>query len=621
MKTFLFSILIIILLVEYACCQGNITHQTKLGSMRGIITTVKNETVYQFRKIPFAKPPIGNLRFQQPEKFGSWNQTLDATAFGPSCMQDKRTMSRQLPNNDISEDCLYLNIYVPRNLSPSNNKSVLIWVHGGAYIVGQGMKRDGSTLALTGDVIVVTINYRLGIFGFLSFGGPPAVGNYAMWDQQLAFWWVKLNIADYGGNPDSITIYGESAGGFSVSLHALHPGNQGLFQRVISDSGVGNSLVAYSRNIIKLVDDIGPLVNCTNRTVSLPQLYLECLSNKSAIDLQTAMNTLSTTYTQDVQMSSPIGPVIDGDFLKDDPVKLLNDKSSQSYQFFRSLDVMTGVNSGEGFLVLIFMNGYQPIFHFNITQGIPTSFLCDHMIPSLTRSYFNNNPYVAKAICDYYKVKAGNGNRISVQSMEIANMYGQVYFVVPAIQNLNFHSAGNTNKKSYLFYFTANTPPAFRLPAWFRGTPHGAELDVVFGSKNLPSELQQLSINMQKYWTNFVNTGNPNGADLPAWPVYNPSNYGTYVQLDQNITQGRNLFKNQVNFWLNEIPYILQHNTTGPPVVSTSTMQPMTSRRSQSSGPMTSPSTTGNPNPNAGKELQFSVILLLLCVLKSTLVY
>ncbi|KAJ8321837.1 hypothetical protein KUTeg_000308 [Tegillarca granosa] len=398
------------------------------------------------------------------------------------------------------------------------------------------MKRDGSTLALTGDVIVVTINYRLGIFGFLSFGGPPAVGNYAMWDQQLAFWWVKLNIADYGGNPDSITIYGESAGGFSVSLHALHPGNQGLFQRVISDSGVGNSLVAYSRNIIKLVDDIGPLVNCTNRTVSLPQLYLECLSNKSAIDLQTAMNTLSTTYTQDVQMSSPIGPVIDGDFLKDDPVKLLNDKSSQSYQFFRSLDVMTGVNSGEGFLVLIFMNGYQPIFHFNIAQGIPTSFLCDHMIPSLTRSYFNNNPYVAKAICDYYKVKAGNGNRISVQSMEIANM-------------------------------------------------------------------------------------NPNGADLPAWPVYNPSNYGTYVKLDQNITQGRNLFKNQVNFWLNEIPYILQHNTTGPPVVSTSTMQPMTSRRSQSSGPMTSPSTTGNPNPNAGKELQFSVILLLLCVLKSTLVY
>lgn len=509
MKKVMFWILLSIWLVEYVCCQGNVTHQTRLGSIRGVITTVGNENVYQFKKIPFAKPPIGRLRFQQPEEFGSWNQTLDATSFGPSCMQDRRWLPRQLPNHIISEDCLYLNIYVPRNLSSSSNKSVLIWVHSGGYIVGQGMNRDGSSLALTGNIIVVTINYRLGLFGFLSFGGPPAEGNYAMWDQQLAFQWVKSNIGDYGGNPASVTIYGQSAGGISVSLQALHPGNQGLFQRVISDSGVGNSLLAFSRKIIQIVDAVGPLVNCSNSTVSTPQLYLECLLNKSAIDLQTAVNTLSNTYQQmtDVEMSLLLGPVIDGDFLKDDPVKLLNDQSSPSYQFFRSLDVMTGVNSAEGFLVFILMEGYQRIYHFNLTQGIPTSFLCDHMVPSLTSNYYNNNPYVSQAICDYYKVWAGNGVRIDVQSRHVVDMYGQIYFVAPAIQNLNFHSAGNTNKLSYLFYFTANTAPVSPFPAWFHGAPHGAELDVVFGSNIIPPELQQLSVNMQKYWTNFVNNG------------------------------------------------------------------------------------------------------------------
>ena len=216
--------------------------RTAMGVVNGDVKRVPGAgKMFTFRKIPYAKPPVNQLRFRKPEPYGSWSGILDGTAFGPSCIQNPNYISPGLPNTEMSEDCLHLNIYVPYELTATPKRSVMVWVHGGGYEVGQSFSYDGTSLALRGDVIVVTFNYRLGVFGFLRTDDLGSKGNFGLWDQHMAFKWVYDNIQAFGGNPNSVTIFGESAGGGSVSFQSLYPGNQGLFQRLISQSGVATS--------------------------------------------------------------------------------------------------------------------------------------------------------------------------------------------------------------------------------------------------------------------------------------------------------------------------------------------------------------------------------------------
>ena len=210
---------------EHGNFAGTVTWNTRQGAFLGARYTVLTEDVYKFKRIPYANPPVDELRFRRSVVADPWQGTLNATEYGPSCIQDIFGDGRLLPNRNISEDCLQLNIFVPRNLSKGNRLATMIWVHGGAYAVGQATTYDGSMLALRGNVIVVTINYRLNVFGFFSSDDPWVRGNFGIWDQQLAFKWVKENIVDYGGDNSRITIFGESAGSFAVTLHSIIPSN------------------------------------------------------------------------------------------------------------------------------------------------------------------------------------------------------------------------------------------------------------------------------------------------------------------------------------------------------------------------------------------------------------
>jgi carboxylesterase type B len=178
-------ILLCLLVVVSTGSDSIVTLQTRLGNIKGISSTftliniTKPYTI--FRNIPFAQAPIGELRFRKPVPYGSWNGTLDATQFGPSCVQSLEYITEYLPNKQMSEDCLVLNVFVPSDESNSK-KSVILWIHGGGYLGGQGMAYDGSYLDGIGNVIVVTINYRLEAFGFFSFstGDDVAPGNYGL---------------------------------------------------------------------------------------------------------------------------------------------------------------------------------------------------------------------------------------------------------------------------------------------------------------------------------------------------------------------------------------------------------------------------------------------------------
>ncbi|OXB84032.1 UNVERIFIED_CONTAM: hypothetical protein H355_015543 [Colinus virginianus] len=221
---------------------------TKYGTVRGyqIRVNAAERSVNVFLGLPFAKPPVGPLRFSEPQPPEPWRGVRDATSYPPMCLQNKEigqffsdavTNRKEKVRLQMSEDCLYLNIYTPVSTESQEQLPVFVWIHGGGLVFGAASTYDGSALAAFDNVVVVTIQYRLGIVGYFSTGDKHARGNWGYLDQVAALQWIQENIVHFGGDPGSVTIFGESAGGISVSALILSPLAKGLFHRGISQSG------------------------------------------------------------------------------------------------------------------------------------------------------------------------------------------------------------------------------------------------------------------------------------------------------------------------------------------------------------------------------------------------
>lgn len=487
------------------------TIQTKLGMVTGRRTTVgqNNDTIYQFLNIPFAKPPVGDLRFKQPVEYGQWNGTLDATKYGPSCFQDVNyTITIWY---GTSEDCLQLNIYVPFTTSPSIKKSVMVWIHGGGYLFGTASFYDGSMIAVEGDVIVVTVNYRLGIFGFLSLGDKTTKGNYGLLDQIQALKWIKENIADYGGNPNDVTIFGESAGGFSVGLLTLIPQNKGLFHRAIHESGTANSLFSLGSPVEATIETAKAL-GCptTNSTI-----LMNCLLEKPADAILTQSTLVSGRLCNlDRLYCLYFGPVIDGELLTRTPVELTSNKTSEAFKFFESLDLMVGNCRMEGSLFLSILQDnvqYQKDKNINVSTGLSNKYLCDIMSPNIANYYFKNNSKVSQAICKEYYV----ADNITFQSRAVLDVFGDLFFIADSTSTLTAH----VNSESSTYQFMYNQVLPFKLgqePTWYEGPSHADELYYLFTMEYVNRILPNVTISdsdrllaqqMRKYWTNFAKSG------------------------------------------------------------------------------------------------------------------
>lgn len=550
-------IYIILTISSIQFAQGQIkivTLRTKLGLVNGRGVSVNNDTVYEFRKIPYAKPPIGNLRFSKPQAYGNWSSPLDATEFGPSCMQHLKS-TRGLPNLNMSEDCLHLNIYVPRNWSNPFLMPVMVYIHGGGFQQGTGMRFNASLLSLQGQVIVVTLNYRLNVFGFFTTRTPNTTGNYGLWDQRMAIEWVRENINSFGGNPDMITIFGESAGSISVGLHALFPGNKGLFNRAIMQSGPGNSLFSTNNRSADVFTDFSFSVGCTEKP------YIVCLRQIDAKSLTQMWYLYKNETATDVlpHFGGLDSPVIDGEFIPSNPVTLIQNTSSPSYAFFRSLDVIAGTTNGEGSLILQKLLPFEKKYSFSIADGISREIFCDYLTPSVAMDYFDKKIAVSNAICKKYSNVSSSDKR--EQARQAVDMFGDAFFVCPTVQLLNIHSKNNT-KKTYQYLFTREFPGRKPPEEWFIGDPHASELMYLFGFKSflsdkvdVPESEKEFSGKMMQYWINFARSGNPNDGSLPRWPEYNDSQH--FVALGDQISSGHNLFQDRVNFWLHDLPKFL----------------------------------------------------------------
>ncbi len=310
---------------------------TQYGTVQG--TTAGN--VNQFFGIPYAAPPVGNLRWYPPQPPAPFVGTYQATQFSSSCPQGTSQFGRPSTN----EDCLYLNVYTPAGATAASRLPVMVWIHGGAFITGEGSDYDGGPLVRQANVVVVTINYRLGLLGFLAhaalatYDPHGSSGNYGIQDQQAALGWVKRNIAGFGGNPASMTIFGESAGGGSVEIQMTAPATPALHAAIIQSGAYSQALPTLAAAEANGLSTATNALGCGG-TGALTYL---CLHAKSAADIVGAVSPLTLSVSANIDgttlVEEPVQAFAHGHFQH---VPLINGSNHDEYRLFVALDDFVG---------------------------------------------------------------------------------------------------------------------------------------------------------------------------------------------------------------------------------------------------------------------------------------
>ena len=442
-----------------------------------------------FRGIPFAAPPVGRLRWRPPEAPVPWEGVRPVDTFGANAMQAKVYSDLDPFNEGVSEDCLFLNVWTPATRA-AERLPVLFWIHGGGFVAGHGAepRYDGGRLASRG-IVVVTSNHRLGAFGFLAHpeltaeSPKGASGNYGLLDQVAAIAWVKRNIAAFGGDPDCVTIAGESAGSISVSALMASPLTAGLFQRAIGESGAlfspspripDRSLAGAERYGLRFAETIGA----------------RSLADLRALPAEAIVAATPTNHT--------LWPIVDGHVLPESPAEIFA-RGKQN-----DVALLAGWNRDEG-------------FNFDITTGTGKSFV------EIVRQRFGPK---ADGILRLYP--ASNEAEAAQSARDFG---GDLTIVQPTWAWIEAQAkTGRAPVWRYRFDHAPSVPAGWfgDRPSGGAGAFHAAE--IVYALDNLDavpwtySEAdRQTAAAMSAYWVNFVKIGDPNGAGLPAWPAYGPA--------------------------------------------------------------------------------------------------
>lgn len=434
----------------------------------GTVTGTINNGVASFKGIPFAAPPIRQLRWKPPQPVIPWGGIRKSDSFGTPCAQK--------PGNEIlgSEDCLFLNVWSGAT-SPAERRPVMVWIHGGAFNWGTTSSPtfDGARFAAQG-VVLVSVAYRLGVFGFLAhpqLGRESGKGSgaYGLQDQIAALKWVQQNIRQFGGDPTRVTIFGESSGGGSVSLLAASPAARGLFHRAISESGG-----AFNP---------GQLSSLRAAEATGRRLLLEL----GAADVEAARSVSVERLLEAANGSGPLkfAPLIDGDIVRGSNVELY--RSGR----FNDTPILIGFNSDDrdsDIPAIATSSAFEEQY-----RSFPSA--CASLAKAVVAGYAHATDAAAAKAFMNLKSDAGYG----WQSWTWARLH-----------------ARKGKGAVYLYYFDVPSPE------WPDGAPHGSEVLYVFanlGAEALPEHIK-VSHMMQRYWINFASTGDPNGPGLPRWPVF-----------------------------------------------------------------------------------------------------
>ncbi|XP_062410097.1 bile salt-activated lipase-like [Sardina pilchardus] len=495
-----------------------------------------------YKGIPFAARPG---LFEKPQPHPGWDGVLKATKYSNRCLQLNLLQTGTMGD----EDCLYLNVWVPQGMGSVNtNLPVMVWIYGGGFLLGGSMGAnfldnylyDGEEIANKGNVIVVTANYRVGALGFLSTGDAGIPGNYGLWDQHAAIAWVHRNIKAFGGDPDNITVFGESAGGASTSFQLITPMNKGLIRRGISQSGVSLCPWAINRNPRAFAELVAQRVGCP-----IDDTMAACLkmTDGAALTLAGSLDIHGSAATPIVN-NLALSPVIDGDFLPDEPANLFVNAADRDY--------IIGANDMDGHLFtgLDVASVNQPL------QATPVEEL-KTLLASLTK---DKGQRAADLAYNEYTYTWGDQAKPTREEIKraIVDAETDYIFLIPTQAALYQHATVATTGRTYSYLFTQpSRMPIY--PSWM-GADHADDLQYVFG-KPFATPLgywpkhRDVSRYMIRYWTNFAKTGDPNkGESVPVnWPAFTTANH-EYVDINHDM--GRNSVKQKlrlrfVNYWTN----------------------------------------------------------------------
>ncbi|WP_392558728.1 carboxylesterase/lipase family protein [Orbus mooreae] len=509
-----FTAAISLLTINLASANIGNTVNTKNGKIEGYLSADKQLSI--FKGIPFAEPPVDELRWQKPQEIKKWHNVKETKTFSAGCMQtvidgDKLPWSKEfLHQGPISEDCLYLNVWSPAN-HKNDKLPVMIWIYGGGFIEGSANVPlyDGANLASNG-VVFVTFNYRVGAFGF--FEHPELTkeqgtsGNYGLYDQLAAIKWVKQNIAEFGGDPNNITIMGQSAGANSITALIASPLSKGLFQKAIIESGPGTTISDYG---------IRPLQKAATPLKDAEKLVLNWSQNNGYSSLEALRAAPADELMNKFNKKPPVkGYVIDGVFLPES-IPAIYAKGEQN-----EVPVIAGMNRDErgsekdyGKMTLKEYQSYaEKYYPYNKQQFL------------LTYPAQNNQ-------------EAGEQQKQILRDERLFNLY----WLANARMSKN-------NAKNYLYYFDRAIPWP-EHPEY--GAFHSSEFVYVLQNqdklaRNWTPLDQKISSVIGQYWVNFAKTGNPNGGDLPDWKPINESNgevmvFGNEIEMKKVLSNKKSV--------------------------------------------------------------------------------
>jgi len=471
-----------VLLVLCVAATGLAQQPTPILTENGLVQGVAEKDLTVFRGIPFAAPPVGNLRWRAPQPAAKWDGVHQTTKFAPDPIQGAGS------GPGVSEDCLYLNVWTPAK-SASDRVPVLVWIYGGGFSFGSTSApvHNGEHLARKG-VVLVSINYRVGPLGFLahpelSAESPHHVsGNYGLQDMIAGLQWVQRNIAAFGGDPNKVTIFGESAGGIAVSMLCASPEAKGLFHGAISQSGGSFGparATTYPGENMKLLAD----------AEQAGVAFAERASVASIAELRKiAPDKLPAGWG-----SGAAWPIVDGFVIPDDQYKLYSTGK------YNDTPILVGYNSDEG---LSFSREKTPAEYVDGTRKRYGKFA-----DALLKAYPAGTDTVPKTARDLMRDAAFGWQTWSWARLQ----------------------ARTGRSKVFYYYFDQHAVQPVGSPQADHGTPHGVDVPYVFQTLD-PSKPEttksdlEISDAMSTYWTNFAKFGDPNGPGVPAWPVFTETN-------------------------------------------------------------------------------------------------